>query len=380
VLIAGAFTHSIGFGTGCLLVLLGLCFWERRQGEPWWPHTVLDRPIVTFLLVLVISSVWSEWRWQALAATAQLGLAGFVVLRAVVLSFARDETFATRMVLAWAAGGAVVGVIGVSTTLLGIGMPDGRLQLTIGSNGLGSIFAMAAVLLLVAFALESGRQRWLACTGVSAVVVALALTQSRGGWLGGAIGLATLTAFVSPRRFLVCLCMAAVALVAASPLITAGLSAQTGRLSDTLDAEGIRSRPAIWRTVPRILAGHLLLGVGLTTFSRAYRRVVPEAVALDLSPHAHNVFLSFLAETGVAGLAAFVALISAIIGAMWRWHTAAPPRHSDRLISAGILAAFVALLGHQLVDMTLFGLHIAVGFLFLVGLGGAGDLRRRPVW
>jgi hypothetical protein len=378
VLIGGAFTYSVGWGAGCLLVLLALFFWERRQGEPGWQPTALDRAAVVFFIVLVISSVWSEWRWRALTGTVELALAAFIAVRAVILSYVHDRTFAERFAGAWTAGGAVVGVIGLIITLLRIGMPDGRLQLTIGSNSLGSIFAMAAMLLLVAFVKESGPRRWFACAGVSAVIVALALSQSRGGWLGAAIGVVTLSVLVPPRRFLLCLCVAAVALVAAAPLITAGIAAQTARLSETLNTEEIRSRPAIWRTIPRMLTGHLLLGIGLTTFPLAYRRVVPEAVALDLSPHAHNVFLSFLAETGVAGLLAFIGVIAAIIAAMWRWHTAGPPPPPDRLISAGVLSAFAALLGHHLVDMTLFGVHIATGFFFLAGLGAAGDLLRRP--
>lgn len=382
VLIGGALTYSVGWGAGCLLILLALFFWERRQAEPgrpspWWPTTALDRPVVVFLIVLAISSVWSEWRWKAITGTLELALVGFVALRAVVLSFARDETFAPRLVRGWAAGAAVAAAVGVCTAPFGIGTPDGRLQLTIGTNSLGTVFAMAAPLLLALFAVESGRRRWLACAGLSAVAVAIVLTQSRGAWLGAVIGIVTAVVLMRPRRILVCLCVAMLVLVAASPLIRATLHVPSDRLRETLDTQDIRSRPAIWRTIPRILTGHLWLGVGLTAFPLAYRRVVPEAVALDLSPHAHNVFLSFLAETGVAGLTAFAAVIAAIVAAMWRWHAAGPPQHPDRIISAGALSAFAALLGHHLVDVTLFGVHIATGFFFLAGLGAAGDLRRR---
>jgi hypothetical protein len=62
---------------------------------------------------------------------------------------------------------------------------------------------------------------------------------------------------------------------------------------------------------------------------------------------------------------------------MWRWHTAGHPGSPDRIVSASALAALAALLGHQLVDVTLFGVHIAVALVYFMALGAAGDLRRR---
>ncbi len=378
VLIAAACSYSAGLGAVGLVVLLGLFFWEWRRGEPVWPRTSLDRPIVIFLCVLLISSLWSEWRWKALGSMVYVVVAGFIGVRAVTLAFLRDETFATRMLRAWAAGGGIVGGLAVLTSALGIGVPDGRVHLGIGPNSLGTVLAVAGVLLLGVFAMESGRRKVFACAGVSAAVLGLALTLSRGGWLGEAIGTATLVMLVPWRRVAVCGLVVVLVVAAASPLILTRAHATQGtRLGETLDTEGIRSRPAIWRTVPRILAGHVLLGVGFTAFPLAYRRVVPEAVPLDLFPHAHNIFLSFLAETGVAGLAAFIGLLAAVVAAMWRWHTAGHPGSPDRIVSASALAALAALLGHQLVDVTLFGVHIAVALVYVMALGAAGDLRRR---
>ena len=378
ILIASAFTYSAGWGAGSLVVLLGLFFWEWRRGEPVWQRTALDRPIVIFLCVLLISSLWSEWRWKALSGMVHVVVGGFIGLRAVTLAFLRDETFATRMLRVWAVGGGIIGGVAVLTSALGIGVPDGRVHLGIGSNGVGTVLAVAGVLLLGVFAMESGRRKVFACAGVSAGVLGLALTLSRGGWLGAAIGTATLVMLVPWRRLAVCGLVALLVVAAASPLIlTRAHATQSTRLGETLDTEGIRSRPAIWRTVPRILAGHVLLGIGFTAFPLAYRRVVPEAVPLDLFPHAHNIFLSFLAETGVAGLGAFIGVLAAAVAAMWRWHTAGHPGSPDRIVSASALAALAALLGHQLVDVTLFGVHIAVALVYFMALGAAGDLRRR---
>lgn len=377
VLIAAACSYSAGLGAVGLIVLLGLFFWEWRRGEPVWSRTALDRPVVIFLCVLLISSLWSEWRWKALGSMVYLVVAGFIGLRAVTLAFLRDETFATRMLRAWAVGGGIVGGVAVLTSALGIGVPDGRVHLGMGSNSLGTVLAVAGVLLLGVFAMESGRRKVFACAGASAAVLALALTLSRGGWLAGMIGTGPLALLVPRRRLAPGVLVAALVVAAASPLILTRGEAQSSRLGETLDTAGIRSRPAIWRTVPRILAGHILLGIGFTAFPLAYRRVVPEAVPLDLFPHAHNIFLSFLAETGVVGLAAFIGVIAAAVAAMWRWHTAGHPGSEDRIVSASALAALAALLGHQLVDVTLFGVHITAGFVYLIALGAAGDLRRR---
>lgn len=377
MLIATAYGYAAGLAYVGLAVLFGLLFWERRRGEPLWQRSALDRPIVAFLGVLVISSAVSEWRWLALGQLVLLAWVGFVTVRAVTLTSLHDETFARRVLRAFAFGGAVIGGVAVLTAILGIGISDGRVHLGIGSNGLGTIFAVTGVLLLGVFVGASGRWRVLACAGLSGVVLGLILTWSRGGWLAGALGVMSMGLLAPSRRLAVCVLAATIVAAAASPLILARAQSQSSRLKDALNTKDIRSRPAIWRTVPHIVTGHLVLGVGFGAFPIAYTRVVPEAAAQDLFPHAHNIFLSFLAETGIAGLATFIGVLAATIAAMWRWHAAMPSGSPDRIMTAGALAALIALFGHQLVDITLFGIHIAAAFLILMGLGAAGDLRRR---
>lgn len=47
------------------------------------------------------------------------------------------------------------------------------------------------------------------------------------------------------------------------------------------------------------------------------------------------------------------------------------------MVSAAVLAAFAALMGHQLVDGTVMGVHIVVGLYALLALAAAADRRSR---
>jgi O-antigen ligase len=133
----------------------------------------------------------------------------------------------------------------------------------------------------------------------------------------------------------------------------------------------------VWLVVPQIVADHPLLGTGLNTFPLAFSRYGRTGLT-GPPPHAHNIFLNFAAETGVVGLAAFVAWLLTGTLTIWRWHSHNPPGSGERTLSAIVLAALAALLGHQLVDGTVLGSSIAFGLYAFFGLGAAAARTPAP--
>lgn len=374
LLLLTALLFSVGWASGIILIGLIVAAGELIAGEPLWRSTSLDRGLVSLIVVTLLSALWSQWRSSALLAVAFLGSGGLVVIRAVVLATLRDSRFVTRFLGVWAIGGMAASLIGVA--VMGPGL-NARAEIPgLGYNALGTTLAIAAVLLL-GLSLDGPRlRRWLYLVGVPIVAVGLVLTWSRGAWLGAILGLGTLVAATADRRFWVGILMAGVVLVMATPVLAPRWQWHEARLREVAVAEGPFSRIAIWRQVPRIVAEHPILGTGLGTFGAVYARATGQDPS-DVPPFAHDIFLNAAVETGLLGLAALLYFLGSGMLAMVRWCRRSQPGSTDRVVSAAVLAAFAALMGHQLVDGTVMGVHIVVGLYALLALAAAADRRSR---
>jgi O-antigen ligase len=190
---------------------------------------------------------------------------------------------------------------------------------------------------------------------------ALFASLSRGGMLGFASGLASFVLMVRARRSLRKR-MAVVALVGFAVFVVVVL-AGWGRIEDRfaeLGNEAKIKRIEIWSDSMGIVRDFPLLGTGMGTFGDAYLRYQSTSPQL-LFDHAHNDYIEFLTDMGLAG----AALMAGMIGLFWRTLVLAwGERHSRFVTStvAGGLAAFAALAVHSITD---FNLHIPANALLL---------------
>ncbi len=369
-----ALVFSVGWASVGIMILVILAIGELIAGEPVWMSTSLDRGLASLIVVAFFSALASPWRPNALVAVAFMGTAALVVVRAVVLATLRDNRFVTRFLGAWAIGGVAASLIGMA--FMGRGL-NARAEIPgLGYNALGTTLAISAALLL-GLSLDGPRLRRLLYTvGVPIVAVGLVLTWSRGAWLGAVLGLGTLWAATANRRFWVGVVAAAVILAVATPVLAPRWRWHEARLREVAVAEGRFSRIAIWREVPRIVAEHPIFGTGLGTFGAVYARATGQDPS-DVPPFAHDLFLNSAVETGLLGLAALLYFLGSGMQAVVRWWRRSQPGSTQRVVSASVLAAFAALMGHQLVDGTVMGVHIAFGLYALLALGAAADRRSR---
>ena len=220
-------------------------------------------------------------------------------------------------------------------------------------------------------------QRYLALTCHSLACAALYFTASRGGLIAyGAMALAVLW-FLKPRLAAFSRLMLATALAA---VIVFSLQPKSETRLQEVDDFTSTSRLALWGTAGAMFLQHPVLGVGYGNYRSLYNDYLPGVTPNQLD--SHNLYLQFLAETGIIGFAAFFFLIGSFVRVAVKL-----ARNSDpycRLLGMGLGGALAATLIHGLVDF-LFNVSPQFGGLFwlVLALGLIGFeqcAKPRPVF
>lgn len=190
----------------------------------------------------------------------------------------------------------------------------------------GELAGYLIVLLPIAYGIAATtRVRALRATAAVAIVcglVAFLLTFSRTGWVGLAAAIAF---FIAARTR-----MRGVGPIAALGVLAGGVLAVAAVFNVAHNPSENFTRLSIWHAALQIIARFPLTGVGPFEFSHLYAIVrTPDGDATAF--HAHSVYLTLLAETGVVGLAA----------AAWAWYAFAAELH--RRIVADERHAVIAL-------------------------------------
>jgi O-antigen ligase len=213
-------------------------------------------------------------------------------------------------------------------------------------NYLAAGILAAAVL---AIALIATSRRWLLKLVLMAALVILALgfaaTQSRGAILGMAA--ATVCALILfPRRRLAILGALAVLAVIIGIWFAADPAALARVTYFNSSGDG---RSDLWTVALRAWHDHVVAGVGLNNFLAVEAHYVNRPGALTSlalivdHPHVvHNVYLEALVDSGIIGLALFLALVGRILSTAWAAvRTAVVNQYHDLEVLAGALVAAI---------------------------------------
>lgn len=230
----------------------------------------------------------------------------------------------------------------------------------------------------------------LLCAAVTVALSAgIGMSWSRGGWLALAAAFIAVAALRNQRMALLTLMagllLTIVVLVAGTGWLPAVIA---GRLNDldnyfvipdpaqteiTDENFAVLERLAHWRAGLRMFDDRPWLGVGIGNYGDAYADYALPHWYEPLG-HAHNIYVNFLAETGILGALAFLAFW---IGALrLAWITAGRTQNYTAALAIGIMGTLVYVSTHNFFD-NLFVQHMQLQLALLLGcIAGIGQNQR----
>jgi O-antigen ligase len=163
------------------------------------------------------------------------------------------------------------------------------------------------------------------------------------------------------------------ALATTAAALYIGIDAMIGRFAlDKLLQDG---RPQYWGSVLRMIADFPLAGVGLGVFGQVFQAY--DTVGMEYAlVHAHNDFLEFAGELGIAGFLLLAGAVFFLFGdAVRTWFERRNPEIKS--LALGGIISVAALLVHSLTD---FNLHVpanALAFTVVLALTSAMVYHRK---
>ena len=329
-------------------------------------------PLAALLAWSAVAAAASPWRRLALVGhfASRHGLLELVAFAGVLMGTAavtRGSDVRRTLAVLWFGAGSVVlgyGLLQLHDRLTTWGgtwdplwWPPSSFGHTIWST-LGNpddLAGFLAILLPVGAVLwaDGARwRRWVSGVMLAALLVELAATSGRAAWVGAGAAAVVLLAGGRPGRRAVAVLAAggaAVVAVTVALAVTGNAKYDLGALAATGPGTTVDQRVELWRAAGRMAVDRPLVGIGPDAFGPAlfeYRsdRFVQRFGALTTATDPHDVVATWLATTGVPGLAAFSWLVVAVAMAVRRIHPAAP----DAVLALGLAAALVAWLVESL--------------------------------
>lgn len=259
-----------------------------------------------------------------------------------------------------------------------------RLKGDFGSpNQLGSFCDLGV---FVSVGLAFGARSLLARVGATLacgiLLTGLTFSLSRGAWIGAVLGLVYLLFALREARV--------VAIAIGLPLIVVAwligsfgpgntqVQVITKRVGALTFASPYDNRQQIWAEAVREMKAKPWVGYGPGDFPVSSLRTGSETSSV-YALHAHNIWLTWGAETGIPAVLVIIGLTGAVGFAARRASRGANKRgdRADRAIVAGVTAALITVIGQGLVDYTMGNLVI---FMALWGLVGAVLVARREAY
>ncbi len=339
-------------------------------------HTELNIPLFAFILTSMVSLIHSKYIFKSFEGLFFRWLE-YVMLYFVIVETINNRKRLLNVLTIMLLSAGIIGIDGIIQYFTGVDLIRRHplvLNRVTASFGYFNTFAMYLVgiipiyVCLILFGLRSNKLRWLMTLFTFILMVCLALTYSRGGWLALFLSLVFI-GFLRDRRILIGL----IIFICVSPFLLPDSIKE--RVAYTWKKQGDSGRLVIWRGAIRMIEDRPFFGHGLNTFMSNYPKYrTDNSKGSHLS---HNCYLMIAAETGLIGFAMFMWIIFIlfkrslfVLGGLREniKHKQSTRFIIEEAILLGLLAATVANLSHSFVDNNLQTMQTATLFWFTVGL------------
>jgi len=365
-----------------LVTLLALTAFLFEKSLTWswkWIKTPLDKPILILLILSILSTVFSVHKYTSIWSF--ILLFNYAIIFYLIINTVRTRSQLRELVYLIIGLAALISIIGLLKNFCGNPFPwwdytdfqkdSTRLSSTFGNpNHLAGYMEMTILLLLGLFLMGfRGMKLFLLIVLAMLLFIPLMLSLSRAGGLGALTGLLFMSValFFNPyfysKKLLITLVfgffVVAFMVLSSTPVV---------KRIRTIEEMGsipiLRSRVARvthWGGVVKMIKDHPLLGTGPGTFATVFTQYQPPGFASRYFA-AHNDYLHFISETGLALVPVMVWMITAFFVKGFK-----KLNHPSRLIrgtTLGAMSGVTAILVHSIFD---FNLHIpANALLFTV--------------
>lgn len=292
-------------------------------------HPGMTTILLGFVAWTALSATWAEIPSAALLDTSRFALN--VVLFLIVFAAVRNTTDTTRMITGFLIGALITAGFGIlNPPAPESSLEASRISSTVGDpNELAILLDAGLILSLGAIAIPGKHPalRLLAPISAGACLIAVLLTVSRGGLI--ALGVALLVGIVVAGRWRPFVIAGAVALALAGFSYFAFLAPPIARdRIESVSSGQARTedgRTTIWQIGWRMFKANPVKGVGAANFQNSSVHYLLQPGAIFRSDQiisqpaiAHNTYLQTIAELGLVGGAALLAIFGFGVACAWR--------------------------------------------------------------
>lgn len=352
-----------------LIMFTSWLFRMDLEGKVSFTRTPLDYPILAFLALAVISTIFSIYRHDSILELYKI--VNYILIYYLVVNKINTREKIKRTAVVIIGVGSLLSIIGLIHYLGGLTDRSTHFLLStyVNHNHIAGYLELAIPLSIgMLFMLRDKGKKMIMAYCAIIMVVALVLTMSRGGWTGFVGSLLVIGILLAKRGLYskkLCVGLSFVLIVGFTVTII-GLNPLIERLST---AEEIRkdpytygSRMRTWHGTLRMIKDHPFTGTGIGTFVTSFPGY--RLSGMDgLHVYTHNDYLQVVSEMGVFALGIIIWLVFGTLRTGFK--TFLRTRSTLKQgISLGATAGIVAIVIHSFVD---FNLHIpANAILFTV--------------
>lgn len=332
-----------------------------------------------FLLILLIG-IFAFYSITSLAPVSSLKIwmvyAPFMIFTFLVMEAIDSKKELRRILNLFLAAGLLVSLYGIYQQFFGSNVGHAwldnqmfedigiRVYSTFGNpNVLGEYLLLLIPLAVGMFwtAKGKGAKFYYLCV-VGASALCMIFTQSRGCWLGLILA-AMVYIILVDKRYILLVLLALMAMPFVMPESVIERFTSIGNLGDSSTSYRVN----IWYGTFNMLRNFGLHGIGLGT--DAFNQIYPiYAYCEIIAPHAHNIYLQILCESGIVGLGTF---IIAMIVALKKLYVGfiADRKGFAGITCAAVLAGLLGLLLQGAFDYIWYNYRVFLLFWMVIGIG-----------